>query len=139
MRKMMLAFSFLAIFSCKKKKDEDKGTTTPSRDQLVGTYKQTGHTINGGNVFTAGGLYEACDMDDTYTLNANNTYNITDAGTTCSPSNTGTGTWSISGSTFVMDSDTMQVVNYQNGTLTLNQTISFGGMNMTNVFTYQRQ
>lgn len=51
-------------------------------------------------------FYQACEIDDTYTFNANNTYTYSDAGVSCSPDGSGSGTWSISANKFIWDGDT---------------------------------
>lgn len=48
-------------------------------------------------------LKEPCELDDIISLNANGTYNYQDAGISCSPDGTDSGTWSISGNTIISD------------------------------------
>lgn len=138
MKKIMyLAFALLVMVSCKKK-SSDTNTTTPSKDQLVGTYKQTGQTSNG--VDTWASTVPACQRDNTTELKADNTYVETDAGVTCTSNPTPTtGTWSISGSTFTMDGQAMTVQSFNGTTLVLQMTGSSGGYNYTLTSTFTKQ
>lgn len=127
----------VSLFGCKKG-DDPINTTTPSKDQLVGTWKQTAETTNGVNSWNTTN-YDPCEMDDNVKLNADNTYTYTDAGVVCSPSGNDAGTWSISGSTLTFDAYPMTVHGFTGSTLTLKETYSFGGTTFTVLATFTRQ
>ena len=127
----------MILFACKKD-DDVVTTTTPTKEQLVGTWKQTGETTNGVNSWNTTN-YDACEMDDNLTLSANNTYTYTDAGLVCSPSGNDAGTWSISGSTLTVDGFPLTVNSFSGNTLTLKETYTFGGQTYTVIATYTKQ
>ena len=141
MKYLYCAALALVALSCKKKNDDEAtSTTTPSKEQLAGTYKQTGETYGGMNVWGgSSSFYQACEMDDTYTLNMNNTYNRADAGTTCSSSTASTGSWNVNGSTFTFDGENWNIESFGGGALVIKQTETISGMPITTVRTYQRQ
>lgn len=139
MLRKILALSIVAVtlFSCKKD-DDVKTTTTPSKEQLVGTWRQTAESTNGVSTWNTSN-YQACEMDDNITLNTDNTYTYTDAGTVCSPSGNDAGAWAISGSTFTVDGYPRTVEGFNGTTLNLKDTYTFGGMTITVTSTYTKQ
>jgi hypothetical protein len=139
MLKKILAVSFLAVslLGCKKD-DEVINTTTPSKDQLVGTWRQTAETTNGVNTWNTTN-HQACEMDDNLKLNSDNTYTYTDAGTVCSPSGNDAGAWSISGSTLTVDAYPLTVENFNGSTLSLKEIYTFGGTTYTVIAVFTRQ
>ena len=102
MKKTIFAVSMLSLVfvSCKKDKDEE---VTPTKENLTASYRVTAMTANGINIFNnsneAVNMFDACERDDVYTLKADMTGLVTDAGTQCSPPSSGTGTWSLTGTT----------------------------------------
>ena len=94
-----LALVLFAGAGCKKDKDDancDLNSTT-----IVGNYKLTAATTQSSpstpEVSVLNSFYEACELDDIRSLNANNTFAYQDLGTVCDPSLSLTGTWSLSG------------------------------------------
>ncbi|TCZ68576.1 lipocalin family protein [Flaviaesturariibacter aridisoli] len=141
MKQFLYAALVLALFSCKKKKDEEViNTTTPSKEQLVGTYRKTAEMTNGQDTWngTTGG-YDACELDDTYALNADNSLVVTDAGIVCTPSGGGTGTWSVAGSTLTLEGIPFAIVGFNGSSLTVRSTFPFNGQTYTIDETYTRQ
>ncbi|GAB4094358.1 lipocalin family protein [Flaviaesturariibacter terrae] len=131
----------LAMFSCKKKnEDETINTNTPTAAQLAGTYKQTSQKFNGVEVFnSSSGFYDACQLDDTYTLNTNGTAVYHDAGTVCNPSGDDSSTWSVSGNRFTLDTETLTIVNFNGTTLQLNTTETVNGSTFNTDITLVKQ
>lgn len=101
---MILAFSVLTLVFASCKKDKTDEPVTPTKENLTGTYKMTAATMTSGgtsaDIFNNDIFFEACDRDDIYKLNADNSYARQDAGVVCSTSNDYTGgTWSLENST----------------------------------------
>ena len=103
MKNSILALSMLGLVfaSCNKDKNEE---VTPTKENLTGSFKITAMTYAGMNVFNNAdenaNFFEPCERDDVYNLKADLTGELTDAGTQCSPPSSGTGTWSLTGTTF---------------------------------------
>jgi hypothetical protein len=133
MKKILFAVlavtTFMSFTSCKKSED---ATCTLSASTITGTYKITSLKLNGVDLFP---LSDACDKDDTFTLNANGSFIITDAGVVCTPSNNDTGTWSLAGSTISIDGDTGNVSNFSCNGFTVSATQA----GATTEVTYARQ
>jgi hypothetical protein len=138
--KKIIALAFLvSVISCKKS-DSSNNTTSPTKENLVGTYKQTGETYNGTNVWGgSSGYYQACEMDDTYQLKSDETYAYTDAGTTCSVNGSYNGTWSVSGTTFTMDGTPLTIQSFNGTTLVLKESWVTNGQDYNIVSTYTKQ
>jgi len=91
---LVLAFLF---FSCKK--EEKDASITPTHENLVGTYKITAATLAAGgsmiDVYNNEAYVKACQRDDIYQLNADNSLIVIDTGLVCSPTNDLVSTWSL--------------------------------------------
>lgn len=101
-----LLFGALALFlfvgvGCKKDSTNGGGTTCVlSSEALQGNYKVTAATLqppNGTETSIYDQEFDECDKDDIYTFSANSVLTVTDAGTVCTPSNSGAGTWNLNG------------------------------------------
>ncbi len=79
------------LTSCKK---EDKTSCDNTVAAIAGNYKITKATFAGQD-FTNQMFSENCLKDDVYELKADKTVIYKDAGTACSPSSEGTGTWDV--------------------------------------------
>ena len=123
MKKTILALSMLSLIFVSCKKDEDDEPVTPTKENLTGSFKKTGHVVAGVNIFNNSdpsmNMYEACERDDIYTFNANGTYTRTEGGAVCTPSRTENGTWSLSGSTMTVNGDQNMVESFDCKTLIL--------------------
>ena len=99
MKKAILAVSMLSLAFISCKKDDKEEAVTPTKENLVGSYKVTSITAAGINVFNnqdeSSNYFEACERDDVYTLKADLTAERADAGIQCDPVNNGTGTWDL--------------------------------------------
>lgn len=97
-----------AVFTSCKDDDESCNLTATS---IQGTYKATSikYKLNASTpeveVFnTTSGWYDACELDDTYTIDATN-FTYTDAGTTCTTNPTpDVSTYTLTGSTLTVTS-----------------------------------
>lgn len=126
----LIAFSGFLFTGCKKSSSEDCEITEAS---IAGVYKLTAAKKIQGSTETdvLHLLYEDCELDDTNELKTDGTFVYTDAGVTCSTNNNETGTWSISGSTLILNSGTSTiesfdckhlVVTYLSGSDTIKET-----------------
>lgn len=103
------------LFSCKKNNpDEPCVTTTAS---VAGTYKQTSVTYKASATAIEEDYFStlwpnACDRDNLYLLNANETYQYKDAGAVCSSPGDDNGTWSITANTLVVDGQSVPIKSF---------------------------
>ena len=114
MKKILCTAAILCLFSCKK---DDELT----KENLVGTYRQTAETENGVNTWNTSN-YDPCEMDNTYQLKADNSFVYTDAGTVCTPSINYTGTWSLNDKTLTVDGGSLNVESFNGKKLVLKET-----------------
>jgi len=122
MKKSILALSMLALVFASCKKDKTDEPVTPTKENLTGSYKLTAVKMTSGtstlDLFL---LMDACDKDDSYLLNADNSYSVKDDGTMCSPSNDYTGgNWSLVNSTTInIDGEVGTIKSWNGKTLVL--------------------
>lgn len=142
MRKALIALSFLAVLttSCKKEKEDAPAPFTPTRENLTGSYKMTAFTAttNGQteDLMNKDIWVRACQKDDLYKLNADNTYQEVDAGVKCDPAGDYSDFWSLTNSTtIVIDDETMTIKSFNGKKLEL--TVLFNGIMYTRVFDKQ--
>jgi hypothetical protein len=93
------------LFSCKKE-DVKEETCSISMQGLSGSYglrtfkyKMSATAPEQDFLFTL----DECEKDDIVKLHANGTSESTDMGIICSPNNSDSGTWSLSGNTIIAD------------------------------------
>ena len=72
-----------------------------------------------------------CQQDDIYTLKADSTYTVTDAGTTCSPSSDTTGTWSLNGNQITIGMQQFTLVSFNGSTIEATTPVTQGGITLT--------
>ena len=124
MKKISLIAVLLStmLFSCKK--DDEKCEL--SQPAFVGSYKVTAIKYQANTATPEIDDYAslpACEKDDVITFNSNGSTTYTDAGTVCVPDGNDTGTWSLTGSTMVIDTQIATVTYFDcNGT-----TFTFAG------------
>jgi hypothetical protein len=114
MKKLLSLIIAIAIFSCSKN-DDDNNSSAITMENLAGNYKVTSAKVNGIDVLNT--YLPRCQQDDTYTLNADSTYTITDAGTTCTPSSDTTGTWSLSGNVITIGNQQFTIVGFDGSSI----------------------
>ncbi|HEU4469961.1 MAG TPA: lipocalin family protein [Flavisolibacter sp.] len=135
----LAAFVLLSSTSCKKD-DDDPKPVTPTKENLTGSYKLTAATVAGVNIFNNSNesmnLYEACQRDDVYKLNADLSYQVADEGTQCSPSGSYTGTWSfVNSTTIVLDGETATITSFDGKNLSVSSVQ--GGFTISSTFVKQ--
>ncbi|RYY30957.1 MAG: hypothetical protein EOO04_03120 [Chitinophagaceae bacterium] len=102
----LLAFLIVGLNSCKKDSGDDDGEECDiTVASLAGKYRLvSAKYISGGQETDAmNNMYEPCERDDINELKADGTFNYIDAGTVCSPSNSTSGTWNVSGQTLTLN------------------------------------
>jgi hypothetical protein len=142
MKKVLFALSALVVLasSCKKDKDDD-GPVTPTKENLVGSYKITkvelasgGQTANFTSTYFE--QFEPCNRDNIEKLNADNTYQWVNAGTKCNPETVYSDTWSFTNSTtIVIDGDTYTIKSYNGKDLVLSENMG----SAETIYTYTKQ
>ena len=105
---LLAALTIMIVTACSK--DPKPPACETNSTSVAGAYKITAvkykSSASASEVDYMNVLFpDACDRDNIYTFNANGTYIIKDAGTVCSPNGDDNGTWSLSGSTMVIDGD----------------------------------
>lgn len=115
----ILLIAPLTLISCDKDKED---TCALSQASVAGTYRVTAVRYKASASSPEVDYYnviftQACEKDDTYTLDANGSFSFNDAGTKCSPPNDYTGNWSLSGNTIVIDGDSGNVDSFNCTTL----------------------
>ncbi|RYZ22790.1 MAG: hypothetical protein EOO16_07505 [Chitinophagaceae bacterium] len=142
MRRILYASLLLAVVASCKKKNEDINTNTPSKEQLVGAYRQSGETetVNGTTINTWNStFYDACEMDNTTTLNADNTVVLTDTGVPCTPPDGGSSTWAVNGNVLTIAGIPATIVSFDGTTLVTQATTTFNGTTSTTTTTMVKQ
>jgi len=131
MKKILLYSLVILLFTtCKKDKDEN---CTLSVSAAAGSYRVTAVTYRQTPTSSEQDYYNTlfpnpCERDDTFTFNANGTYNYVDAGIKCAPPGDSQGTWSLSGNTVTIDGDpgNVQSFNCSTWVVSVNDNIVVG-------------
>jgi hypothetical protein len=126
MKKAIFALSVLTLVFASCKKDNKDEPVTPTKENLTGSYRLTAFTVtSGGSTLNLFNMMDACQKDDIYKLNADNSYVVDDAGIVCSPSNEYTGDWSLVNSTTInIDGDVGTIKSWNGKTLVVEGTDS---------------
>lgn len=140
MKKTILALLVFTLVFASCKKDNKNEAVTPTKENLTGTYKMTAGTMTSGgatvDVFNNDTYTPACQRDDLYKLNADNSYVIQDAGVVCSPSDDDSGTWSLLSATSIdLNGDVGTIKSWNGKTLVVEGTYQ----NITVSATYVKQ
>ena len=104
---------------------------------LAGDYKITSAKANGIDVLNI--YLEPCQRDDVYTLNADSTYTITDAGTTCTPSSDTTGTWSLGGNNITIGDQQFTIVGFDGSSIAATTSVMQGSLTLIVDVVFTRQ
>src|SRR5215204_3959035 len=131
MKKLLLTLTVatLILAGCEK----DKPSFVTSKESLVGTYRLTAVTVNNVNVFNNANddlnLFEPCDRDNQMKLNADESYQLMDAGVACNPSSSDSGTWNfVNATSLKVDGDPVTINSFDGKTLVISE--SFSGATM---------
>jgi hypothetical protein len=138
MKKMIIAFSALALVFTSCKKDDETKAVTPTKENLTGTWMITSvKIVNGSQSVDMFGSFDACQKDDKYLLNADLSYAVEDAGTKCDPDGGYTGgTWSLVNSTTIdLDGETMTIKSFDGKNLVVSE--SAGGPELQTTYVKQ--
>jgi len=127
MKNLTYLLAAVIIFSCNKNDNNNPPAVT--MQSLAGDYKITAATVNGIDVLDT--YVEPCQKDDVYTLNADGTYSVADAGTTCSPTSATTGTWSLSGSQVTIGVQQFTLVSFNGSTIEATTSVTQSGITVT--------
>jgi len=127
MKKFIYLIAAVILFSCNK--DDNNNPPEITMQSLAGDYKITSAKVNGIDVLNT--YLDPCQQDDVYTLNADGTYMITDAGTTCNPSSDTTGTWSLSGNTVTIGTQQFTIVSFNGSALEATTSVMQGPITLT--------
>ena len=112
---LFLSLSLLLFGSCKK---VDKCKTNVAK--IAGSYKVTSAKYKSTPASTESDLLillDACEKDDIEVLNENGSYTHQDAGTSCTPSGTYTGSWTLSGNSLTIDGEVSTITSFDCSTL----------------------
>lgn len=122
MKKLFILIMLASVMvSCKKSSDSDP-TCNADMAGVSGTHKITAVSYKLNSGATAVDYYnllftDACERDDLFVLNANGTFNYTDAGVVCVPTGNYAGSWNLTGSTFTFDGDVYTLQSFNCSTL----------------------
>jgi Lipocalin-like domain len=140
---LILALGAIAIFSSCKKKKDTPATCEVSVAGIAGNYKLTKIETVAAGIATdvTNSLLDPCEKDDVYQFNSNKSFTYQDAGTACSPSSVGTGSWDVTGGKLVL-AHSGNGPDITSGSVTNNCTSmivddSFGGATLRYTFTKQ--
>lgn len=139
MKKVFFALSALVVLATACGKDDEKAVT-PTKDNLVGSYKTTKLTMtsNGQTVdITNNDMFtESCERDDIIKLNSTGTYDVVDAGVQCDPTSDDSGTWSLTNSTtLTLDGAPVTIKSFNGKTLEIEE--SYSGTVFNTILTKQ--
>ncbi len=118
MKKYLLSavLSIVVLVSCKKSSNTNSGNCAITETNLQGSYKVTDATYQSPNSSPAipevdvysnplfSSYFPACKKDDITSLNAGNSYVYSDAGVTCTPNDSTSGTWKLNADTLIITS-----------------------------------
>ncbi len=131
---IFISLALLFIFSSCKKDDKSCGKTTAD---IAGTYTLVKVEVGSGgsynDVTNDNNYVEPCQKDDKLILNANGTAQYVDEGTVCSPSESATGTWSVSSdgkftvAAGPQEFSGAEIVSFDCKNLVISAVFSFGG------------
>lgn len=125
-----ILFLFLvtvSISGCSKSENSAQATVT--MQSLAGNYKITAATVGGIDILST--YLMPCQADDVYTLNADGTYAIADAGTVCTPTSATSGTWSLSGNTITIGAQAFTLITFDGNKIEASTSVTQGGTTVT--------
>lgn len=133
-----ILFALLVATSiCGCTKSEKSATTEISMQSLAGNYKITSATVNGIDILSV--YLPPCQADDIYTLNADGTYTIADAGAACTPSSATSGTWVLSGSQIKIGTQIFTLVSFDGAKITATSSVTQAGTTVTVTVVFTKQ
>jgi len=121
---LILSTAVVALLTTSCKKDNDT-TCTLSSSSISGAYKIASILYKADAQTPAVDIittYDACEKDDILTFSSNGTWTQSEGATSCSPSNSDNGNWSLVGETLSVDGVALTVSNFSCSEFTLNIT-----------------
>ncbi|HRH51072.1 MAG TPA: lipocalin family protein [Panacibacter sp.] len=125
---ILFLFATVIVFGCSK--SNSSTTNTPvTMQSLAGNYKITAATVAGADILSS--YLTPCQQDDIYTLNADGTYVIADAGTVCSPTSATSSTWTLSGNQITIDGQVFTLVKFDGAKIEATTSVTQSGYTVT--------
>lgn len=141
MKKVLFCLFALALLATSCKKDEEAKSVTPTKENLVGSYKVTKVVVTGNgqtlDVTNNDAYTDPCERDDIHKLNADDTYEWIDAGTLCDPTFESIGTWSlVNSATLEVDGEIFPIKSFNGKDLVVSDGYYNG---YEEIYTYTKQ
>lgn len=129
----------LSVTSCSKD-DDDNGNNDLTASNLAGTYRMTSAngTVN-GIPFDYLATLDDCQKDNLFTLNANLTYSVADAGVKCNPEENDAGTWALSADSITFQSYSGKITSFNGSRLEVTSSGTYQGNTGTVTFVFTEQ
>lgn len=140
MKKVFFALTAMVVLAAACKKEDDQQSVTPTKENLVGSYKVTKVVVSANGqtqeVTNNDAYTEPCERDDIHKLNADGTYEWVDAGVQCDPTFPYTGTWSlINSTTLEVDGEASTIKSFDGKNLVISD--NYNGF--AEIYTYTKQ
>ncbi len=132
---LFLIVASLTVLSCSKSETPVQATIT--MQSLAGNYKVTAASVNGLDILST--YLTPCQADDIYTLNADATYVIADAGTTCTPSSATSGAWMLSGNLITIGAQQFTLVSFDGNKIEASTPVTQGSTTVTVIVVFTKQ
>jgi hypothetical protein len=140
MKKILFGLLSLTLLATACKKSKDEPTVEVTKENISGTYKLLSIKASAnGSAQQDFDFREACEKDDTYKLNADQTFLYTDAGTVCGDPYEFSGDLSLEGNVISFYQEQGTISKLTASTLEVKNTYTEGGNTMVVTSTYQRQ
>ena len=135
----ILVLAVLFFISCKK----DNAPPANNKENLSGTYKLTAYTatspLTGSEVINLYNMMLPCQRDNMVTLKTDLTATYTDAGVKCVPPEDASGTWNVTGKTFILDEEEATIEKFDGNTLILSANGTENGIPFSYTSTFTKQ
>lgn len=138
----LVLFATATFTACKKNHDDDSLAVT--KENLVATYTLASvkYKVTGSNeqdVTNDPNWVTQCEKDDQLILKSDLSMEIKDLGTQCSPTSSGTSTWSLSGSKITIDGEEYTIKSLSKGSLVCEESTTQSGITWTFTTTFNRK
>ncbi len=130
-----LIFASLTVLGCSKSETPVQATIT--MQSLSGNYKVTAATVNGLDILST--YLTPCQADDIYTLNADATYFIADAGTACTPSSAASGAWTLTGNLITIGAQQFTLLTFDGNKIQASTSVTQGTTTVTVIVDFTKQ
>ena len=137
MKNFLLLFLAGSVVLACTKSGSSASSAPITMQSLAGNYKITSAKAGGIDILSV--YLKPCQLDDIYTLNSNGSYQVTDAGVTCSPSTNSSGSWSLSGMQITLGTQQFTIVSYDGSRLEATTVTTQNGITATIDVIFTRQ